>query len=62
MLGEMSFLFVFVRGGGEKGRGGGGCKLYGCVGGRSSAVREQRGAEGKAWGVIIVWIDLLGYL
>lgn len=24
MLGEMSFLFVFVRGGGEKGRGGGG--------------------------------------
>lgn len=42
--------------------GGGGCKLYGCVGGKSSAVREQRGAEGKAWGVIIVWIDLLGYL
>lgn len=30
--------------------GGGGCKLYGCVGGRSSTVREQRGGRGKGVG------------
>ena len=50
MLGEMSFLFVFVRGGGEKGRGGGGVvscmdvlvggvQLLGSKGGQ----RERRG-------------------